>query len=160
MWTWAAAQEGNWRDSGVFFCFVFLPIIIWPYWGVYVEPGLCSCKFLCTLPVQVWTCLCIKWFDFITKPCTLCSNVLCPFSCSRFLNKFCQRNRPSPPQASLCVMAEGRLNAPFRTALVSTTHATSRHLPLPVCSVFFCLFFPLHSLLLIFACASPTLNVL
>ncbi|MCI4394427.1 hypothetical protein PGIGA_G00168540 [Pangasianodon gigas] len=38
-------------------------------------------------------------------------------------------------------MAKRRLNAPFRTALVSTTHATSRHLPLPVCSFFFCLFF-------------------
>ncbi|MCJ8748638.1 hypothetical protein PDJAM_G00166940, partial [Pangasius djambal] len=47
-------------------------------------------------------------------------------------------------------MAKRRLNAPFRTALVSTTHATSRHLPLPVCSFFFCLFFPLHSSLLIF----------
>lgn len=102
MWTGAAAQDGNWRDSGVFsffFCCFFFSPSIWLYWGVDVVPGLwsavCSCRFLCTLPVQVWTCLCIKWFDFVTKPWTVCSNVLCPFSYSRFLNKFWQRNRPS-----------------------------------------------------------------
>lgn len=165
MWTGASAQEGDWRDSGVFQLFFFLLLfflpIIWPYWGVEVVPGLwaavCSCRFLCTLPVQVWTCLCIKLFDFVTKLCTLCSNMLCPFSHSRFLNKFWQRNRPSLRPKPISVLWPREdwmlLFGPHWSVPRMPPHATSLCRYAPFFLPFFCLSI-LHCSFS--ACASPT----